>query len=161
MPKLDPNGTFKREKEMIAHFANNLHLLEPDMHLFIEAGGPGTEHHLFETYLGTSPRMDIFAVDRNGGLVIIECKVDHGHPAALGQLAGYVQWAYENYPTCGRPIRAFLVCKKASPMLWYAIKQIPAIPFEVFEYTNKKKVKRLAPPTYPPAPPPKQTGFLL
>lgn len=157
MPKLDPNGTFKREKEMIAHLADNLHLIEPDLMLC----GQGVEFPLFDYYIGTSPRIDIIAFDRDGHFVIVECKVEHGFPAALGQLAAYYQWVKENSSYAPK-VRAFLVCKKASPMVWYAIKQMPAIPFTICEYRGRNEIVRLEPPAEPvPLSPPKTTSFLL
>jgi RecB family endonuclease NucS len=135
---------------MIAHLAKNLHLLEPDLRLF----GNGVEFRLFETYNGASPRIDILAIDKESALVVIECKVEHAHPSAVGQLAGYVQWLKENAAIFRKPVRAFLVCKTVSPMVWLAVRQVPGFVLSVFEYVDKWTLKRLDPPKCDPKDPP-------
>ncbi len=142
MPRLDPIGLFRNERELIAHIAINLHLLERGLTLYQQDGRLGIEYNLFATVRGRGPSIDVLAVDRNGGFVVIECKLLRGHPAALGQLAGYVAWVRENLATEGQQVRAFLVCMNTSHLLWHAMKEHYRITFYVYQYESRRKIHR-------------------
>ena len=153
-PEPEPPVTkFEYEVDMVGHFALNLDLLEPDMHLYQEAGGPGIEHPCNDAFNRSASSIDILAIDRNGDFVVIECKVKRGQPAVLGQVLGYIAWIKNNLliPSSNeaatapdRPkVRAIIVVKAASALLKLALKELNRPEISVFEYVNALEVRRV------------------
>ncbi len=135
---------------MHAHFADKLYLLESGMSVFQDANVHGLEYPLYFRSRGALPRIDILAVDANGGFVVIECKIQSAKSCAVGQVAGYVSWLRDRFPIGNVTVRAFIVCKNVTPMLWYAMREVTGIEFTVFEYDDLDTVRRLDPPPTTP-----------
>lgn len=131
---------------MNAHFTNSLYLLEPGLQLYQEGLGTGVEQSLIAHMFSRSPRVDIFAIDEQGGFVVIECKIEYANSGSIGQLASYVNLVRKRYATSGRRVRAFLVCKRPSIMVWHAIDEIPGVDFTVFQYSERDTVVKLQSP---------------
>ena len=135
---------FKNEREMKQHFAKNLHRLEPGLRLYTEKGLSGIEVPCRITNWGRQGSIDILAVDSDGALVVVECKLKYGDAAALGQLLGYMAWfkrrlsapplpsgdegKAQRHSAPGNrrlfPVRGFLVVKRANPILRLLIAEL-------------------------------------
>ncbi len=132
---------------MTAHYANNLGLIEYGLTLYKDGDTTGVEFPLsFERKGSTAPRVDILAVDAQGGFVVVECKIFHAEHGVAGQVASYVSMLRERVLPQGSNVRAIILCWKASSMLWYAIREIPGIEIAVYTYRGSERATRLASP---------------
>ena len=75
------------EKDLQNFLVRNLHLLEPRLRLYEADGRPGIEFNA-----GGRRRIDILAVDAEGGFVVVELKVVRGYDKVIGQLQRYMAW---------------------------------------------------------------------
>ncbi len=134
---------------MTDYFANNLSKLEPYL---VKSGNyysDGVEYPVFKSRNPTNGRADVFAADSRGGLVVVECKLETATYRTVGQIAAYVGALRERFPKSSVRIRAFIVCRVASPMLWYALRELPNINVSVFTYDDDRSVSRVKPPRRP------------
>lgn len=141
------NGTFKKERDLSAHIANNLRLLEPGLTQLWIKDKDGIEFVLEETGSAGSPRCDILALDCKGGIVAIECKIEVAQAVVVGQVSSYVAKLRERFGNV--KIRAFIVCFSASRYVWYAIREVPNIEITVFGYNGLDQVRPLYSPLAP------------
>ena len=159
--ELDKKGRFRQESDLTAHIAKNLHRLEPGLTLYQEKHHPwvarsdacadrasptGVEFQLPYPKCSAPPRIDVLAVDDQGGLVVIECKLHSAMHTVAGQVAAYVAILREALQPTTKRIRAFIVCRTASRLLWYALREIPDIEFKVFRYEGTEELKELHSP---------------
>jgi len=117
--------TFARERDLQSYLVKNLHALEPGLTLYEEEGLSGVEYDAGGRFI------DILAVDKNGGFVVIELKVDKGYERVVGQILRYIGWVEQNLSN-GREVRGIIVASKISLDLILATKKIPAV--KLFEY---------------------------
>jgi RecB family endonuclease NucS len=118
---------FKHEREMVAYVIDHLEEIEEGLELYSD-WRPGTEYPCVVRTRKRSKRMDILAQDKEGGLVVIECKKWTGLPEALGQLLGYMGWVQEHMCLHGERVRGVLVAGHVSPMLLYAVRLLGSAP---------------------------------
>lgn len=117
---------FRFESDLERYLVEHLELLEPGLKLYEGKGKWGINYQI-----GTL-RMDILAVDRKGGLVVIELKSNRGLPSVLGQLLGYMVAIRRGLAKEGQRVRGFIVCRWAEEHLLWAAAEVPGI--SVFEF---------------------------
>jgi RecB family endonuclease NucS len=144
MPEHEP---FVDEQHMIRYFANNLSAFEPNLIRCTNSSLQTSEYWIPTYYIESRARIDILAADCRGGLVIIECKLKDASHHVVGQVAAYVT-ALKRHMASGSKLRlrAFIVCRNARPLLWYAIRCLKGIKVEVFTYDDQMRVRRLKSP---------------
>ena len=134
---------FASEAEMRDHIAANLGDLEPG--LALHQRHPNTIEFKCSDVNGQPfrGRIDILASDRQGGLVVIECKNGTAHASALGQLLGYIAWLKAWFPSFQGRVRGFIVASSASPFLLRAIELVPDIQIRVYEHPSPSQLRRV------------------
>jgi hypothetical protein len=85
--------------------------------------------------------IDILAVDREGGLVVIELKVSRGYDRVVGQLMRYVAWVKKNLAEGDQNVRGFIVARQISEDLLLACSMVPGV--ELFEYELSLSLRRV------------------
>ena len=128
---------FKDEKELRDFLSQNLHVIERGLKLFHIAENHGVEVPCRITTWGRQGSIDILAQDRDGALVVIECKQKYGDAMAFGQMLGYIAWVrvwMRAVEKVKRKVRACLVCKRANPLLKLLLSEHPGFDVTVYEF---------------------------
>jgi RecB family endonuclease NucS len=146
LPKNKKHIRFISEREMTAYFVNNLGQIEYGLTLYQDEDTTGVEFNLYGGNGATAPRIDILAIDAQGTYVVIECKIFHAAHLVAGQVASYVSILRERILPMHSRVRAIILCQKPSPLLWYAIREIPGIEIAVYAYGGPEGVRRLTSP---------------
>ena len=81
---VEGTSEFAYEHDLRDYLAHNLHIIEPSLKLYKDEGITGVEFPAGGRYI------DILALDKNGGYVVIELKVSKGYDRVIGQLLRYV-----------------------------------------------------------------------
>ncbi len=119
-PKESGNA-FAAEAHLRDYLAANLNIIEEGLQLFVdESGAVGVE------YKTTMGRMDILAVDKNGGLLIIELKVERGPDEVCGQIMRYLGWV-KRHLSNGKPVRGLIIAQHISDRIRYALADVPDV----------------------------------
>ena len=100
--------------------------LKPGLQLYEEEGISGEEFPVGGRFI------DILAVDKAGGYVVIELKVARGYDRALGQLLRYMGWVEQNMEPSLR-VRGIIVAKEITDDLKLAASRVAEI--RLVEYT--------------------------
>lgn len=120
-------AAFAAEAHLRDYLVQHLEHLEPGLQLFVdEDGNDGVE---YRTPIG---RMDILAVDRNGGFVVIELKVSRGPDAVVGQVLRYKNWVRQHLAH-GKRVRGIIIAQQISDKICYAIASDPDISAKQYE----------------------------
>jgi hypothetical protein len=128
------HSAFAYERDLQNFLAKNLHLIEPGLTLYRdEEDVTGIEFDV------GGRRIDILAVDRDGGLVVIELKVSRGYDRVVGQLLRYMQWIEENHADPGQNVRGVIVAREISEDLLLATKRINGV--QLLEYEMSVQLK--------------------
>lgn len=117
---------FMSETQLQVHISRNLELLEPELKLF--SGPDGVSGFEYITPIG---RVDLLAVDKDGGFVVIELKVSKGPDSVAGQVLRYKNWI-KRHVADGRRVRGWIIAHQISDQIKYAIADDPEL--EAFEY---------------------------
>ena len=117
---------FAYESDLRDYLAKNLQIIDPGLKLYEEEGITGVEFPVGGRFI------DILAVDRDGGFVVIELKVSRGHDRVIGQLLRYMAWIQKNQAELNQKVRGVIVARKISEDLMLACSLIPNV--ELFEY---------------------------
>jgi RecB family endonuclease NucS len=132
---------FAAEAHLRDYLAKHLDVIEPMLQLFVDDKGMvGVE---YPTDVG---RIDILAVDAQGGLLIIELKVSRGPDAVCGQLLRYRGWVKRHLAN-GRRVRSLIIAQHISDRIRYALADVEDVYLK--EYALNiilKDVPRLGPP---------------
>jgi hypothetical protein len=132
-----PGSTqFALEQDLQRYLADNLHIIEPGLTLFEDEDIKG-----FEYPAGGGRRIDILAVDKAGGFVVLELKVEKGYDRVVGQLLRYVNWVRKELAEPGQRVRGIIVCRTMSEDLRLACASIPDV--ELMEYQLSVTVSRV------------------
>jgi len=121
---VDPVGegkSFAAEHHLRDFLAKNLHVIEEGLQLYVDEGGTvGVE---YKTPMG---RMDLLTVDKKGGLLIIELKVERGPDEVCGQIMRYYGWV-KRHVANGKPVRGLIIAQHISERIRYALADVPGI----------------------------------
>lgn len=122
---------FAFESDLQNYLVKNLHSLEPGLILYQEEGFSGVE------FPAGGRRIDILAVDAQGGFVVIELKVSKGYDRVIGQLLRYMAWVQKNLSE-GKPVRGIIVANNITDDLKLAASSMPNV--RLVEYTISFKL---------------------
>jgi len=118
---------FAYEDDLRNYLANNLHIIEGGLRLYVsDTGEKGIEYLI----PNTQRRIDILAIDRKNDFVIIELKVSRGYEKTIGQVL-YYQSMIKNVFKTSR-VRVIIIARELSEELRMGTKYLPD--FELFEY---------------------------
>jgi endonuclease len=132
-------SAFAAEAHLRDYLARNLAAIEPGLELYVdEAGSAGVE---YRTPVGI---IDILAVDRDSGLVVIELKVSKGPDAVAGQVLRYKNWVARHLAE-GRKTRGLVVAQHVSDKVRYAL--LSEADVSVREYELEIRFKDVPPLT--------------
>lgn len=126
--------TFAYEKDLQNYLARNLHHLEPGLKLYDDEGLTGIEFNAGGRFI------DILAIDKNGGLVVVELKVSRGYDRVIGQLLRYMGWIEANLCP-GKQVRGMIVASEITQDLVLATSHI-AERVKLFEYGISFSIKQ-------------------
>jgi hypothetical protein len=121
---------FAFERDLRNYLVKNLGLIEAGLKLYEEEGIIGVEFPVGGRYI------DILAIDKNGGYVVIELKVSRGYDRVVGQLMRYMTWVEEKMET-SRPVRGIIVAKEITPDLKMAARRVPDVKLIEYEISFK------------------------
>lgn len=122
----ESENSFAAEAHLRDFLAKNLQVIEEGLELYVDDGG--TVGKEYRTVIGI---MDILAVDKKGGLLIVELKVERGPDAVCGQIMRYVGWVKRHLAN-GKPVRGLIVAQHISDRIRYALADVPDV--SAFEY---------------------------
>jgi len=123
---LDYATEFAREKDLQNYLVKNLGAIEPGLRLYEDDEGlSGVEFDV------GGRRVDILAIDSNGGFVVIELKVSKGYDRVVGQTMRYMAWTRDHIAN-GADVRGIIVASKITDDLKLAASYVPNI--KLFEY---------------------------
>ncbi len=132
-----PSSTeFLLERDLQRYLADNLGCVEPGLRLYEEDGLRG-----FEFEAGNGRRIDLLAVDRSGGLVVLELKVSRGYDRVVGQLLRYMNFVRREVAEPGQRVRGIIICRKMSEDLRLACASIRDV--DLFEYQLSVSVSKV------------------
>lgn len=120
------SSEFAYERDLRNFLAQNLHLIETGLRLYVDEDISGIEFPAGGRYV------DILAVDKSGGYVVIELKVSRGYDRAVGQLLRYIGWIEKHHAEPGRKVRGVIVAKDISDDLRLACVRLSDV--LLFEY---------------------------
>ena len=124
---LPGSSQFALEKDLQRYLAENLGCIEAGLTLFEDEDIKGLEYPA-----GGGRRIDILAIDKNGGFVVLELKVEKGYDRVVGQLLRYMNWVRKELAETGQSVRGIIVCRTMSDDLRLACASIRDV--ELFEY---------------------------
>ncbi len=123
---------FAFERDLRNYLVKNLGMIEPGLHLYDEEGITGIEFEVGGRFI------DVLAVDKNGGYVVIELKVSRGYDRVIGQLLRYMGWVQQNMETT-RPVRGMIVANEITSDLKLAASRMPDV--RLIEYRLSFELK--------------------
>jgi hypothetical protein len=117
----DKGNSFAAEHHLRDYLAKNLHIIEDGLQLYVDDSGTvGVE---YKTPMG---RMDLLTVDKKGGLLIIELKVERGPDQVCGQIMRYYGWVKRHLAN-GKPVRGLIIAQHITDRIRYALADVPNI----------------------------------
>jgi endonuclease len=123
---------FAAESHLRDYLAKNLGQIEPGLSLY-----HGEDDVVGVEYSVAVGIIDLLAVDRNGGLVVIELKVGKAADSVVAQALRYRNWVKRNMSS-GRPVRAFVIAETITDKVRYSVEGLTG--FTVFEYEMQFRV---------------------
>jgi hypothetical protein len=127
---------FAFESDLQNFLIKNLDTIEKGLKLYEDSTGvKGIEFYV----PGTSRRIDIYAVDKEGTPTIIELKVSKGHERVIGQLLYYRSKIKDALGI--KKVRSIIIAKEITEELKYATREISDI--ELFEYQMSFNIKKV------------------
>ena len=118
---------FAAEAHLRDYLAKNLGIIEDGLQLYVdEIGTVGVE---YSTEIG---RIDLLAVDKKEGLLVIELKVARGPDEVCGQIMRYVGWVKRHLAN-RKPVRGLIIARHISDRIRYALADVPNISAREYE----------------------------
>ncbi|MFP4417128.1 MAG: endonuclease NucS domain-containing protein [Chitinispirillaceae bacterium] len=120
------NG-FIQENQLLTYLAKHLEVIEEGLEFFVDdAGNDGFE---YQTDIG---RIDLLAVDREGGLIVVQIEKVYSAQSSSGQLLGFRNWVKKHVAN-GRKVRAYLIGSKIPDTVRYALSQLDDVFLKEYE----------------------------
>lgn len=113
--------SFGAENDLRNFLEKNLGCVEKGLRLYDGDGRAGAEFSIDEG----RGRIDLLAIDANGGFVVIELKLGRGRNKTLGQLLYYMGWVDNNLSK--KPCRGIIIAKEIPDDLILAVKRVPGV----------------------------------
>ncbi|NOS97730.1 MAG: DUF1016 family protein [Methylotenera sp.] len=132
---IECTSEFAYEHDLRDYLARNLHIIEPSLKLYSDQGITGVEFPVGGRYI------DILAVDKDGGYVVIELKVSKGYDRVIGQLLRYVSWIKKNQAEQNQSVRGIIIAKQISEDLQLACTELPSV--SLYEYDLSVAVRKV------------------
>jgi Endonuclease NucS C-terminal domain len=129
-PGVEAAREFAFERDLRNYLVKNLGLIEPGLRLYDEEGITGVEFPVGGRFI------DILAVDKDGGYVVVELKVSRGYDRVVGQLLRYMAWVQQNMEA-SQPVRGVIVAKEITTDLKLASSRVPDIRLIEYEISFK------------------------
>ncbi len=126
---------FAYEHDLRDFLARNLHLIEPGLRLYTDEGIRGIEFPAGGRFI------DILAVDKENGYVVIELKVSKGYDRVVGQLLRYMAWIEKNQAEPGQRVRGVIIAKEISEDLKLACSRVGDV--RLMEYALSVTVREI------------------
>ena len=118
---------FAYEDDLRNYLANNLHIIEEGLRLYVsDTGEKGIEYLI----PNTQRRIDILTIDRSNDFVVVELKVSRGYERTIGQ-ALYYQSMIKNLFKA-KKVRVIIIARELSEELRMGTKYLSD--FQLFEY---------------------------
>ncbi|WP_421353347.1 endonuclease NucS domain-containing protein [Aeromonas veronii] len=132
-----PEGSseFAYEHDLRDYLAENLHIIDPSLKLYLDDGITGVEFPVGGRYI------DILATDGAGDYVVIELKVSKGYDRVVGQLLRYTSWIKKNHAEPGQNVRGIIIAKQISEDLKLACSEVPSV--SLYEYSLSVEVMKI------------------
>jgi len=124
---VDAGREFAFERDLRNYLVKNLALIEGGLKVYEEEGITGVEFPVGGRFI------DILAVDKSGGYVVMELKVSRGYDRVVGQLLRYMAWVEQNLEPKG-PVRGVIVANEITDDLKLAcsrLKDVRLIEYEI------------------------------
>lgn len=128
-------ATFAFERDLKNYLAKNLHVLEFGLTLYQEEGISGIEFPVGGRFI------DILAIDKTGGYVVVELKVSRGYDRTVGQLLRYMAWVRKNLAPAAK-VRGIIVANEITDDLKMAASIVPDVQLAEYEINFKLRPLR-------------------
>lgn len=115
------------ERDLEHALLQNLSQLEPGLVLYTAKGSSGQQLNT-----GVVGRIDILAVDKYGGFVVIELKAGKANDRVIGQILRYMGWVVETLAQ-GKPVRGMIVADDFDDAVRYAAKAMPTVSLQRYQ----------------------------
>lgn len=123
---------FAFERDLKNYLSKNLGSIEDGLRLYQDEDITGIEFPVGGRFI------DILAVDKNDGFVVLELKVSRGYDRVIGQLLRYMAWIKQNMAD-GKNVRGIIVASEITEDLKLAASQIPNVSLSEYEISFKIK----------------------
>jgi hypothetical protein len=117
---------FPYEEDLKNYLAKNLQVIERGLQVYEKNGITGIEYPVGGRFI------DILAVDRDGGFVVVELKVSKGYEKTIGQLLRYMGWVQKNL-AAGARVRGVIVANEINEDLKLAASLMPDVKLAEYE----------------------------
>ncbi|WP_432798512.1 endonuclease NucS domain-containing protein [Poriferisphaera sp. WC338] len=129
------SSEFAYEKDLQHFLARHLAVIEDGMVLYEDEEAKGIE------YPAGGRLIDLLAVDREGGLVVVELKVSKGYDRVVGQLLRYMNWVRRFVAEEGQRVRGMIVARHITEDLQLACAGLADV--SLLEYEMSVKLQRV------------------
>ena len=127
---------FAAEHHLRDYLAQHLDEVESGLQLFIDSNDVnGIE------YVTPIGRIDILAIDKKEGFVVIELKVAKGPDSVAGQILRYKNWVKKHLAD-GAEVRGIIIAQRITDKIRYAICEDPDV--TTLEYEIQLKIRPVA-----------------
>lgn len=130
------SAEFAFEKDLKNYLAKNLAVLEPGLKIYQDEDGDisGIEYPVGGRFI------DILAIDKTGGFVVVELKVSRGYDRTIGQILRYMAYIQKNLAK-GSKVRGIIVANEITEDLKMAASMVQNI--QLAEYQINFTLKPL------------------
>jgi hypothetical protein len=118
---------FAAEDHLREYLVQYLDVIEGGLQLFVD-----DEETIGVEYPTPIGRIDILAVDKKGGLVVIELKVGRGPDAVCGQIMRYKGWVKRHLAN-GKRVRGCIIAQHILDRIRYALAGIEVVSLKEYE----------------------------